>query len=152
MNRTRVWEIIAVYGADATRWPADERAVAQALVAQDVTLRAELEAGAALDAELAAWAMAPVAADDVAATAAADAALANLPASRRWWPTAVAGGSIAGSLLAAMLILPTSSREPTAPPPIAATPIAPIETAQVEQDVQVWASVFTLTPEEESLI
>lgn len=155
MDRTRVLEIIAAYGADATRWPVAEREAAQSLVAQDAALRAELEAAAALDADLMAWAMAPVAAGDVAATAAADAALARASRERRWWPAVAVGGSIAASLLAAVLILPTpsSSPSPAATTQVAqAAPTTPVQTAQVEQDVQVWASVFTLTPEEESLI
>jgi hypothetical protein len=155
MDRTRVLEIIAAYGADATRWPAAEREAAQALIAQDAELRAEFEAAAALDAELMTWAMAPVPADDLAATAAADAAIAQGRSQRRWWPAAALGGSIAASLLAAVLILPTPSSDPS--PPAAqvaqmAPTTAPIQTAEVAQDVQVWASVFTLTPEEESLI
>lgn len=156
MDRTRVLEIIAAYGADVTRWPTAEREAAQSLVAQDAALRAEFDAAASLDAELMAWAMAPVAAGDVAATAAADAALARLASRRRWWPAAAVGGSIAASLLAAVLILPTSSNGPSTAPPTQVAQVAPtatpIQTAQVEQDVQVWASVFTLTPEEESLI
>lgn len=158
MDRTRVEEIIAAYGADATRWPPAEREAAQALAAGDDGLGARLAAAAALDAELTAWAMAPVEVDDVAATAAADAALAAAPAPRRWWP-AVAGGSVAASLLALALVLPMS---PTGAPSPGAqlagtsttTPAqtAPVQTAEVEQDVQLWASVFTLTPEEESLI
>ena len=156
MDRTRVLEIIAAYGADAARWPAAEREAAQALVAQDMALRAECDAAASLDAELAAWAMVPVAADDVAATAAADAAFARAASQRRWWPAAAVGGSIAASLLAAVLILPSPSSgpSPATTQQIAqvAPTTAPVQTAQVAQDVQVWASVFTLTPEEESLI
>ena len=156
MDRMRVLEVIAAYGADATRWPAAEREAAQALAAGDAALRAELDAAASLDAELMAWAMAPVAAEDVNATAAADAALARASSQRRWWPVAALGGSIAASLLAAVLVLPMPSRGPA---PATTTQVAqvvaataPVQTAQVEQDVQVWASVFTLTPEEESLI
>ena len=153
MDRTRVLEIIAAYGADATRWPSAEREAAQAMVAKDAVLQAELEAATALDVELAAWALAPVGAGDLAATAAADAALAKAPPPRRWWPTAVLGGSVAASLLAAVLILPTPSSEPSPEPvQVAQAPAAPLQTAQVDPDVQVWASVFTLTPEEESLI
>ena len=156
MDRTRVLEIIAAYGADATRWPAAEREAAQSLVAQDAALRVEFDAAAALDAELMAWAMAPVAAGDVDATAAADAALARASSQRRWWPAAALGGSIAASLLAAVLILPTPTDSPSTAPATQVAQVAPtatpVQTAQVEQDVQVWAFVFTLTPEEESLI
>lgn len=156
MDRTRVLEIIAAYGADAARWPADEREAAQALVAKDAALQAELDAAAAIDAELSAWAAAPIAVSDIDATAAADAALARVPVQRRWWPTAVLGGSVAAALVAAVAILPTStgerSGEPTQVAQATTSPAAPIQTAQIEQDVQLWGSVFTLTPEEESLI
>ena len=156
MDRTRVLEIIAAYGADTARWPAAEREAAQALVAQDAALQAELDAAAALDTQLTAWAMAPFAVGDLEATMAADAALAKAQAPRRWWPTAVLGGSVAAALVAAVAILPTSIGEPTAEPTQVArattAPAAPVQTAQIEQDVQLWGSVFTLTPEEESLI
>lgn len=155
MDRTRVLEIMAAYGADAARWPANERTAAQALVAEDAALQAELDAAAVLDAELAAWAMAPVAVSDIDATAAADAALARAPVQRRWWPTAVLGGSVAAALVAAVAILPISTGGPSGEATQVAqatTPAAPVQTAQIEQDVQLWGSVFTLTPEEESLI
>ena len=156
MNRTRAQEIIAAYGADVARWPSAEREAAQRLIAGDPTLRSELDVAAALDGELSVWAMVPLHASDVEATAAADAALARLPAPRRWFPAAMLGGSIAASLLAAVIILPSSSGDvpsSVAPQIAAATPpAAPVQTAQVAQDVQLWGSVFTLTPEEESLI
>lgn len=155
MDRTRAQEIIAAYGGDATRWPEAERESALILIAGDAALGADLEAAMRLDRELSAWAMAPVASGDVAATSAADAALASLPSRRRWLPGVALGGSIAASLLAAVMILPSSTEEaPSASTQIAtATPSAAlIQTAQVEQDVQLWGTVFTLTPEEESLI
>jgi hypothetical protein len=153
MDRTRTEEIIAAYGADAARWPADERAAAQALVAADPALEAQLAAAAALDRELAIWARTQVATGDVAATAAADAALASLPPRRGWFPTAVLGGSIAASLLAAVILLPSGAGDGAVPPTqVAQGTTTPVQTAQVEQDVQLWGTVFTLTPEEESLI
>lgn len=153
MDRTRAQEIIAAYGADVARWPAAERETAQTMVARDPALRAELAAAAALDADLTIWAMAPVRTDDIAASAAADVALTRLPAPRRWLPAAAVGGSIAASLLAAVLWLPSTGGD-VAPTQVAvATPVAaPVQTAQVAQDVQLWGTVFTLTPEEESLI
>jgi hypothetical protein len=155
MDRTRVLEIIAAYGADVARWPADERDSALALAAEDAALQVKLDAAASLDAELAAWAAAPVAVSDIDATASADAALARVPVMQRWWPTAVLGGSVAAALVAAVAILPTSTGEPSGEPTQVAQSTAsgaPIQTAQIEQDVQLWGSVFTLTPEEESLI
>lgn len=151
MDRTRAQEIIAAYGADVTRWPAAEREAAYALVMADAGLRTQLDAAAALDADITLWAMAPVPSDDLAATTAADAALASLPAPRRWLPVAVLGGSIAASLFAAVMILPSTGSDPLSEPTqIAAA--TPVQTAQVEQDVQLVGNVFTLTPEEESLI
>lgn len=154
MDRTRVLEIIAAYGADTARWPATERDAAQALVAEDAATQAEFDAAAALDAELSAWAAVPVAVSDIDATVAADAALARAPVQRRWWPTAVLGGSVAAALVVAVAILPTPSGEQSGRPTQVAqtTAAAPVQTAQIEQDVQLWGSVFTLTPEEESLI
>ncbi|MFC3714161.1 hypothetical protein ACFOMD_16440 [Sphingoaurantiacus capsulatus] len=157
MDRNRAQEIIAAYGADAGRWPPAERDAALALIAEDKALRAEQDVAASLDRELAVWAMATVHTGDVAATAAADAALAAIPQPRRWLPTAILGGSIAASLFAAVMILPAPGSDPA---PDAATQIAqssvpaaaPIQLAQVEQDVALYGTVFTLTPEEESLI
>lgn len=155
MDRTRAQEIIAAYGADVARWPAAEREAAQLLIAGDAALRREFDVAAALDGELSAWAMASVRSTDLDATAAADAALARAPAPRRWVPAAMLGGSIAASLLAAVVILPSfpdDGASSSAPQMTAATAIAPVQTAQVEQDVELWGAVFTLTPEEESLI
>lgn len=155
MDRTRAQEIIAAYGADVTRWPAGEREAVQALLARDGELRAEFDAAAALDSDIALWAKLPVGADDLAATAAADAALAALPKPRRWLPVTVLGGSIAASLFAAVMILPSSGSDPapdTAQIAMTAPAAAPVQTAQVERDVELWGTVFTLTPEEESLI
>jgi len=152
MDRTRVQEIIAAYGADVARWPADEREAAQALMARDAELRADFDRASALDSDILAWAKVAVSADDVAATAAADRALAALPAPRRWWPTAVAGGSIAAALMVAALVLPSERGTSDGVQVAQATPAAPVQTAQVAQDLQVWASVFTPTPEEESVI
>ncbi len=156
MDRNRAQEIIAAYGADAGRWPPAEREAALALIAEDKALRADMDVAASLDRELAVWAMATVRTGDVAATAAADAALAALPQPRRWLPTAILGGSIAASLFAAVMILPAPGSDPApdatqiaqAPVPAA----APIQLAQVEQEVALYGTVFTLTPEEESLI
>ncbi len=155
MDRTRVQEIIAAYGADVARWPKQEREAAQALMAHDAGLRAEFDAAAALDSDIMAWAMAPLAAEDHAATAAADRALANAPAPRRWWPSLIAGGSIAASLMVAALVLPSDRKSTDSVQVAQTTPsvqTTPVQTAQVQQDLQVWAAVFTPTPEEESVI
>jgi hypothetical protein len=153
MDRTRVLEIIAAYGADAARWPAREREAAQASVAGDAALQAEVARAEALDADLIAWAAAPLAVSDINASIAADAALRSAPPARRWWPAALVGGSVAASLLGLAVLLPTGTGDPTSGAvQVAQAPVAPVETAEVEQDVQLWSSVFTLTPEEESLI
>ena len=151
MDRTRVLEIVAAYGADARRWPADEREAALAMLAADAGLRAAVDEAAALDAEIGLWMSAPVATDDVLATSAADRALANVPPPRRWLPAAVLGGSIAASLMAAVLVMPTSSQSPPASGQTSQQGPS-VQTAQAARDAELWSTVFTPTPEEEALI
>lgn len=147
MDRARAQEILAAYGADSACWPEGERAALTALLAADADLRAEAETAAALDRMLGVWAV-PLASDDLAATRAADAALAALPAPRRWWPTAALGGSVAAALGAgALLLTPAQVAEAPAPAPVQ---IAAAD--HVSYDAAVTALVFTPTPEEESLI
>jgi hypothetical protein len=49
-------EILGSYGADAARWPADERAALLALVAEDAAVAAAMEAERWMDAMLGGWA------------------------------------------------------------------------------------------------
>lgn len=53
MNRDRFVELLAAYGADMNRWPASERAAAEAFAAQSGgSVAAEIAAARALDAAL----------------------------------------------------------------------------------------------------
>ena len=120
----------------------------------DDTLTPEQAAAARLlDADLLAWAIAPVASDDAMASRAADAALAVLPAPRRWWP-ALTGGAIAATL-AAIAVIPRTGTGPVPVPAPAVQIAAAAPTAaeaQITSDAAVLALVFTSTPEEESLL
>jgi hypothetical protein len=53
MDETRLTELLDAYGADAERWPADERAAALALLARSAEAQALLAAARGLDALLA---------------------------------------------------------------------------------------------------
>ena len=48
----RAFEIIEAYGADAAKWPQEERSSIEQCVAQSAELQAQLQANAALDASL----------------------------------------------------------------------------------------------------
>jgi len=52
MDARRLDELLDAYGADPARWPADERAAAEALLASSPELRARVTAAAQLDALL----------------------------------------------------------------------------------------------------
>ncbi len=127
----RAAEILAAYGADPARWPDGERATAQAVIAASPELRAAQDAARALDADLAAWAQAPVAGGDAAA-----AARRALPAPRPYLRWAL-GTGLAASLAAGLVLL-----TPAHPPPPAKTPV-------VVDDATAFAQVFTPTPDEE---
>jgi hypothetical protein len=164
MKRERVSEIISVYGGFPVAWPPEERAVAEALVAGDSGLRAEMHAAQALDRMLTDWARSPFPVSDADADAAAVRALGVPvePNRRSGWlfPGALVGGAVAASLaLAAVLLRPG----PAATPTVVATAGDPAgvelalnelgdEQAGAADDMLVWASVFTPTPEEESVI
>lgn len=59
MNARRLAELLDVYGADPQRWPEDERAAAETLLATSPELRARAETAASLDALLDAAPAAP---------------------------------------------------------------------------------------------
>lgn len=138
------FELIESYGADTARWPADERDAALAAIAADPALQAALGRAAALDEMLAEWAARPVLAADADAVAAR--ILRPRPVAR--WPRfAGAGGLIAAAVAAVIYVAPMSTA-PVATPVIAAA----ADTGVSAQDASDFASVFTPTPEEESLI
>ncbi len=135
----RAAEIIAAYGGDTARWPDAERATALAVIASDPALTAALAEARGLDVDLASWARRPVPFGDARAAA----AVAMRPARfvMRW----AAGGSIAASLAAAIVLLTPAQITPsTAVPRTAAVTTLSDETA--------FEQVFTPTPDEEHLL
>lgn len=156
MDRTRAVEIIEAYGADPARWPAEEREAALAWAKRDAAVGRAMAEAETLDAMLVDWAREPLASDGVA-EASIDAVMARLPvagAARSWWPKLVLGGSIAAAIAIGALLIPPDAieQQPDARQPAAQQTQTPVQTAQISADAQVWAQVFTPTPEEESLI
>lgn len=135
----RAAEIIAAYGGDSSRWPDAERATALAVIAADPTLSAALAEARGLDIDLTNWARRPVPPGD-ARTAAAT-AMRQPRLIMRW----AAGGSIAASLAAAIvLLMPAQIAPSTAVPRTASAATISDETA--------FAQVFTPTPDEEHIL
>lgn len=139
---TRAGEIIAAYGADPARWPDAERATALGVVAASPALRAAQAAAAVLDADLAAWATAPVAPGD-AGVAAARATPRPRPY-LRW-----AGGTGIAAAVAAGLVLLAPVHRPAPSAARVATLAAP---AAGTYDAAAFAQVFTPTPDEEQVL
>jgi len=142
MDVQRAADIIAAYGGDTLRWPADERAAMMRLVATNPGIAEQARAAAAMDSVFAGWALAPVVPGNAAAAAAR--VLASLP--RRRDPTTapairwMAGGGIAAALVAGMLLGGPHLHAPTAP------------AAHLVSDEQAFATIFTPTPEEDGSI
>jgi hypothetical protein len=132
----RAAEIIAAYGGDAARWPDAERATALAVVAGDPALTAALAAARQLDGDMADWARRPVRGGDPLAAAAV--AMRRPRIFMRW----AAGGSIAASLAAAIVLLTPARMAPT-PRVVAVAPVS---------DDTAFAQVFTPTPDEEQVL
>lgn len=78
MDRERFEHLLAAYGGNLNRWPADERADAAAYVAQDVDAAAELADAQALDRAL------DHARHDVETSSLAARVLAQAPRPRPW--------------------------------------------------------------------
>ncbi len=138
---TRAAEIIAAYGADPARWPDAERTTALHVVAASPVLSAALAEARVLDADLTAWAQAPLV--GVGARAAGNAAAAALRRPRpvlRW----AMGTGLAASLAAGLLLFGPAHRlaPSTAPVTVAAAPAT-------NDDATAFAQVFTPTPDEE---
>ena len=85
MKAERLQALADAYGADLRRWPADQRAFAESLLASDPSLRDVLDQAAALDALLDA-APTPI---PSAGLAARILAAAPRPRARGWWRQAV---------------------------------------------------------------
>ena len=124
-SRDRAFEIVAAYGANAARWPDDERAGVLALAAADPELAAARANAAQLDTLLDDWALAP-------------AVKLAAPVPVRHWRRLGVGTALAASLAGALLLLPG------APVPIVEAPV-------VADDAQAFALLFTQTPDEEDL-
>lgn len=91
MDMTRFQLLLDAYGADPGRWPAAERAAAEALLAADPTAQAARREALALDAALDLLPTPPVPADLAARIAAAAPLRTPRPAnSNRPWPMAMA--------------------------------------------------------------
>ena len=152
MTNDRALEIIAAYGADATRWPATERDALAAAIAVSPVLQAALTDARATDATLADmlgdWAqVVPTAADSARLAAAAR---APAPRWNRWL-----GGALAAAIAASLIAIApiprlwggaTEQQGTTSP-----TIIANAEDTGIS-DSEAYAMLFTLTPQEESLI
>jgi len=124
MDPERLNELIDAYGAEPARWPAAERAAAQALLARTPAARARLAEAAALDSRLDSWTGNAPALDPARLAAAASAGPQPRPLSRprpamRWTPFAWQGAAgLAAAALAGFLIgwsgLDTTLTVPTA--------------------------------------
>lgn len=157
MTPERALEIIAAWGGDSRRWPADEReAVTLLTIANPVVAAAAAEARQ-LDALLGDWAgdVVPMAPLDAATLIPAPAGAA--PAVRRpragWW----LGGAMAAALTGLIVQAPWNAGAP--PVEIAANNIADVSPApsaagesEVLADDEVFAAVFTPTADEDQLI
>ena len=152
MTEDRALEIIAAYGADATRWPAEECAALTAAIDGNPALQDALAEARTTDAAIAGmlgdWAqVAPSAADSAGLAAAAR---ASAPRWNRW-----IGGAFAAAIAASLIAvapLPqlwggaTEQQGTTSPTIVASADDTGIT------DAQAYAMLFTLTPQEESLI
>lgn len=156
MERTRVIEIVEACGGYPAAWPEDERAAAEAVVAGDAGLARIIDDAKTLDRVLRDWAreLVPTTMEeaDKAAARALDGERYRTP--RRWLPRAAMGGALAASLALGAVLL--SRPDPVTPPSPAARQIAlggaPGENVEAAQDMLVWGSVFTPTPEEEMVL
>jgi hypothetical protein len=152
VTEDRALEIIAAYGADAARWPADECvALTAAIDASPVLQRALVDAqttDATLAGMLGDWAqVAPTAADSARL---AVAARTSAPRWNRW-----IGGAFAAAIAASLIAIApmpnlwggaTEQQGTTSP-----TIVASADDTEIT-DAQAYAMLFTLTPQEESLI
>lgn len=152
MTEDRAFEIIAAYGADATRWPDEERAALTAVIDGNPALLDALAEARTTDAAIAGmlgdWAQVAPSADDSARLAAA--ARASAPRWNRWL-----GGAFAAAIAASLIAIApmpglwgdaTEQQGTTSP-----TIVASADDTGISDD-QAYAMLFTLTPQEESLI
>lgn len=156
MNTERALEIINAYGADARRWPDDERGGVLALVANDASVAVALAEARGLDGLLAGWArdVLPREYDAGAIMAGASAAAPMVEARssvRRWF----AGSAVAAAV--ALAIVMTSPQAVVTPVPVEIAENSPVPSATVEgdgssSDAEQFALLFTPTVDEDELI
>ncbi len=151
----RALEIIASHGADARRWPADERAAVQALAA-DARVAAALADARGLDALLTGWAGAEVPlAIDIAAITRQPQVQPRPPLRGRAW---IAGGALAAAVAATIALVPMRDMpQATSTTNIAAISHSPVRSATAERglsssDADAFGYVFTPTADEDQLI
>lgn len=154
MTRDDALATLAAYGGDAARWPATEAAALLALAASDSVVAEALAQARQLDGLLTGWArdVAPAAFDIAAITRLPAAAPPALPATRRW----LAGGLMAAAMAAgiAFMVPVMPAADPlvkTASPPNAVS-LATAPGEAFGSDAEVFATVFTPTVDEDSLI
>ena len=148
MNTQDALAIIAAHGADARRWPADDRAALLALASGDAEVAAAIAEARQLDALLGGWATA-------AAPGAVDlAAITRLPQerpARRGW---FAGGALAAAVAAGFAVF---AALPDSTPLQIVSNDTTVMSATADgdglgSDAEVFAAVFTPTVDEDELI
>ncbi len=154
MNTDRALEIIAAYGADARRWPADDRAAVLAL-AGDPQVAAALASARALDAVLADWAAAPVMGSlDLAAITRQPQQRPVAHVARRGW---IIGGAMAAAIAGVIALAPARDTTSTQIASVsnlsnATVPSATVPGGPTGSDAEAFAYVFTPTADEDDLI
>lgn len=152
MTIDRALEIIASHGADARRWPADERAAVLAL-AGDPQVASALASARSLDLLLGDWAVAP-------ATPAIDlAAIKRMPqqrasAGRGGW---IVGVGMAAAIAGVIALAPTRDTTSTRIADASTVSNTTVTSATVPgagngSDAEAFAYVFTPTADEDDLI
>lgn len=137
-------DLIQTYGADTTRWPAADRDATLAAIAADPALQAMLAEARALDLMLGEWARRTPASAGAHGDAVAARILRPVP---RWPRFAGIGGLVAAAVVAA--VFTATPRPATAPAPVQVTAA---DTARAQaRDAADFATLFTPTPEEETL-
>lgn len=151
MTRDRALEIIAAYGADAVRWPATEAAALLALADSDALVASALADARQFDALLADWAATAVSAEIDLAAITCLPAETPMPA-RRW----LAGGFVAAAIAAGIAflapVMPAADPGLENVPTQTAVPLATAEGDAFGSDADVFATVFTPTVDEDTLI
>lgn len=152
----RALDIIAAYGADSRRWPADEREAAMLCAIADPVAAVALAQARQLDALLGAWAgdVAPGAPLDAATLIPAPVVRPFFGQRQRWW----AGGAMAAAITG-LLLVPSWQATNVPPVEIAAntlSDVSPVPSATGESqdlaDAEIFATVFTPTADEDQLI